>query len=93
LAADEPPAELPLTRLVEPDVVLRRKIVEFVERGDFGLASGTRNGGVYERVWYSEPIGVKEVAFESSVFLLNKAKGQQLKIQLILKELGLGERV
>ena len=70
-----------LTRLVEPDTVLRRKIVEFVENGDFGLASGTKNGGAYERVWYHEPIGAEEVAFESSVFLLTKAKAQQLKSQ------------
>jgi len=31
-----------LTRLIEPDSVLRRKIIEFVEHGDFGLASGTK---------------------------------------------------
>jgi hypothetical protein len=68
-----------LTRLVEPDTVLRRKIVEFVDHGDFGLASGTKNGGAYERVWYDEPIGAEEVAFESSVFLLSKTKAQQLK--------------
>jgi hypothetical protein len=68
-----------LTRLVEPDSVLRRKIVEFVEHGDFGLGSGTKNDGAYERVWYHEPIGAEEVAFESSVFLLSKAKAQQLK--------------
>jgi hypothetical protein len=29
---------------------LRRKIVEFVGHGDFGLASGNKNGGAYERV-------------------------------------------
>jgi hypothetical protein len=68
-----------LTRLLEPDTVLRRKIVEFVGHGDFGLASGNKNGGAYERVWYAEPIGADEVAFESSVFLLTKAKAQQLK--------------
>src|SRR5262249_5948552 len=67
-----------LTRLVEPDTVLRRKIVEFVERGDFGLASGNKNGGSYERIWYAEPINAEEVAFESNVFLLTKAKAQQL---------------
>ena len=39
-----------LTRLVEPDTVLRRKTVEFVERGDFGLASGNKNGSAYEVV-------------------------------------------
>src|SRR6185436_6927572 len=31
-----------LTRLVDPDTILRIKLLEFVERGDFGLASGRR---------------------------------------------------
>jgi Protein of unknown function (DUF499) len=68
-----------LTRLIDPDTILRRKIVEFVERGDFGLASGAKDGAQYERLWYAEPIGAEEVAFESSVFLLTKAKAQELK--------------
>ncbi len=33
-----------LTRLIDPDTILRRKIVEFVECGDFGLASGAKDG-------------------------------------------------
>ena len=37
-----------LTRLIDPDVVLRRKIVEFVEGGAFGLASGTKADGRYD---------------------------------------------
>ena len=68
-----------LTRLIDPDSILRRKIVEFVERGDFGLASGAKEGAQYERLWYAEPIGSEEVAFESSVFLLTKAKAEELK--------------
>ncbi len=51
-----------LTRLIDPDAVLRRQIVEFVGRGDFGLASGEGNGGQYERLWFAEPIGAEEVA-------------------------------
>jgi hypothetical protein len=70
-----------LTRLIDPDAILRRKIVEFVERGDFGLASGANDGGRYERLWFDERIGAEEVAFEPSVFLLSKAKAQQLKAQ------------
>jgi len=54
-------------------------LLEFVERGDFGFASGPKNGGAYQRIWYSEPIGAEEIAFESTVFLLTKAKAQQLK--------------
>ncbi len=68
-----------LTRLIDPDAVLRRKIVEFVERGDFGLASGGKDGAQYARLWYAEPIGAEEVAFEASVFLLTRAKAQELK--------------
>ena len=44
-----------LTRLIDPDAILRRQIVEFVSKGDFGLASGTKNDGSYERLWYAEP--------------------------------------
>lgn len=67
-----------LTRLVDPDAALRRKIVEFVESGDFGLASGAVDGG-YERLWFAEPVGTEEVAFEASVFLLTKAKAEELR--------------
>ena len=68
-----------LTRLIDPDVVLRAKVVEFVERGDLGLASGERSDGTYERVWFAEPIDSEEVAFESGVFLLTKARAKALK--------------
>lgn len=69
-----------LTRLPDPDVVLRSKIVEFVGKGDFGLASGGKTGGNYERVWYEEPIGPEEVTFEAGVFLLRKDKAKALKV-------------
>ena len=68
-----------LTRLIDPDTVLRRRVVEFVEAGDFGLASGDEGDGNYQRVWYKEPVGVDEVAFESGVFLLSKAKAEELR--------------
>jgi hypothetical protein len=68
-----------LTRLLDPDTTLRGKIVEFVGRGDFGLASGPKADGTYERVWCEEPVTADEVAFESGVFLLTKAKAQALK--------------
>jgi len=58
-----------LTRLLDPDRVLRDKIVDFVSKGDFGLASGQKTDGTYERVWYSEPISPDEVVFEANVFL------------------------
>ena len=68
-----------LTRLVDPDAALRRKIVEFVESGSFGLASGNTPDGHYKRVWYAEPVGMEEVAFEPSVFLLTKTQSNQLR--------------
>ena len=68
-----------LTRLLDPDRVLKAKIVEFVERGDFGLASGRRPDGTYERVWYQERVPEDDVAFESDVFLLRRAQAQALK--------------
>ena len=68
-----------LTRLLDPDAVLRRQIAGFVGNGDFGLASGEKGDGRYERVWYKEPANPEEVAFESGVFLLTKAKAEQLR--------------
>jgi len=71
-----------LTRLLDPDSILRGKIVEFVDRGDFGLASGLKPDGSYDRFWFGEFIGTEEVAFEPGVFLLTKAKAQALKSDL-----------
>lgn len=79
-----------LTRLLDPDATLRGKIVEFVDKGDFGLASGQRAdlpaapgadkaGGNYDRVWFGEPVGYDEVSFEAGVFLLLKTKAKALK--------------
>jgi uncharacterized protein DUF499 len=67
-----------LTRLLDPDSILKNKIVEFVGKGEFGLASGKSNGG-YARVWFSEPIAQDEVAFEPDVFLLRRSAAEALK--------------
>ncbi len=69
-----------LTRLIDPDTILQRQIVDFVARGDFGLASGAREDGSFERLWYAEPINTEEVAFEANVFLLTRSKAEELKI-------------
>ncbi len=68
-----------LTRLLDPDTTLRNKIVEFVRKGDFGLASNRQDDGTYERVWFAEEIEVEEVSFEYQVFLLLKDKAQALR--------------
>jgi len=68
-----------LTRLLDPDTVLRSKIVEFVGRGEFGLGSGQKPDGTYARVWFSEPAPPDEVTFEAGVFLLNRTKAKGMK--------------
>ena len=68
-----------LTRLVDPDTTLKSRILEFVDRGDFGLASGKKVDGTYERVWFQELAASEEVAFEADVFLLRKAVAETLK--------------
>jgi hypothetical protein len=67
-----------LTRLVDPDVVLRRKIAEFVSHGDLGLASGRKSDGTYERSWFEDLVGAEEIAFEPDVYLLRKAVAEAL---------------
>jgi hypothetical protein len=64
---------------VDPDAILKNKIVEFVGRGDFGLASGAKADGTYERLWFQDLVAPDEVAFEAGVFLLRKSTAQALK--------------
>lgn len=68
-----------LDRVLDPDTYLRSKIPEFVERGDFGLASGQKPDGTYEHVWYKELLPTDEVTFDADVYLLKKAKALELK--------------
>jgi hypothetical protein len=67
-----------LTRLLDPDSVLRGKIVEFVGRGDLGLASGLRPDGSFERVWFNEIISGDEVSFDADAYLLTKTRARAL---------------
>ncbi|MGH9367934.1 MAG: DUF499 domain-containing protein, partial [Thermoanaerobaculia bacterium] len=68
-----------LTRLVDPDAILKNKIVEFVGRGDFGLASGLKTDRSCDRLWLQELVAPDEVAFDTGVFLLRKATAESLK--------------
>lgn len=68
-----------LTRLLDPDVTLRGKIAEFVDHGDFGVSSGQRADGGYDRIWFKELIAADEIAFESNVFLLRADTATRLK--------------
>jgi len=68
-----------LTRLIDPDTILRNKIVDFVSRGDLGLASGRNAEGGYDRVVFNEFTDPADVIFESGVYLLLKSKAIELK--------------
>ncbi len=68
-----------LTRLIDPDGVLKAKLVEFVGRGDFGLVSGYQPDSTYDRLWFGEPVPTDEVAFDRGVFLLTKQRAKALR--------------
>ena len=68
-----------LTRLMDPDTVLRTKIVEFVSNGSFGLASGATEKGGYERLWYAEAVNIDDVALDEGMFLLKKETAEALR--------------
>jgi hypothetical protein len=64
---------------VDPDAILKSKIVEFVSRGDFALASGRKPDGSYERMWFEELVAADEVSFDAGVFVLRKGLAKALK--------------
>lgn len=68
-----------MTRLLDPDAILKRKLVEFVENGDFGLASGKRLDGTYERLWFKENLDADEVSFAHDVYLIKRDNAEALK--------------
>ena len=68
-----------LTRLVDPDAVLRRKIVEFVAKGDFGLGSGRTADGRFDRLSFRETVSPDDVMFEADVYLLTRGLAERLK--------------
>lgn len=68
-----------LTRLRDPDRVIREQVKGWVEGGEFGLASGGSDGGTFSRVWFGEAIGEEEIVFESGVFLLTREKAESVK--------------
>ncbi len=68
-----------LTRLLDPDSTLRGKITEFVSKGEFGLASGPKPDGTYDRLWFDEMLSPDEVMFDGNVFLITKARAKALK--------------
>jgi hypothetical protein len=64
-----------LTRLLEPDRVLRARIAEWVARGEFGLASGAASGG-YARMWFNELLPPEAIQFDADTYLLRRAAAE-----------------
>jgi hypothetical protein len=63
-----------LVRLVDTERTLREQIVRWVEAGEFGLASGQRPDGTFQRVWFKVPLAQEEVAFDTQTFLLTQER-------------------
>ena len=58
--------------------MLRQKVQEFVAKGDFGLASGEKEPGNFNRCWYKQPVSADEVTFNSDTFLITKSRAEQM---------------
>ena len=67
-----------LTRLADPEKTLREQIRKFVETGEFGLASGLKANGKYQRVRYNQAISQEEIEFDQDVYLLKSDKARSL---------------
>lgn len=61
-----------LTRLLDLDRVLRSRIAEWVERGEFGLAAGAHAGGQWSRIWFRELVPPEAIAFNANMCLLRR---------------------
>ncbi len=68
-----------LTRLLDPDAVLKPKIAEFVMRGEFGVAWGEKAGGGFETVRFQDLLAPDDVEFNGEMFLLRKETALALK--------------
>lgn len=71
-----------LTRLIDPDAVLRSRIVGWVADGEFGLGSGGGSEGLPyapQRVWFREPVPPEEVMFDPDICLLTRKVADRLK--------------
>lgn len=69
-----------MDRLLDPDAYLRTRVPGFVSEGAFGLGSGPRKDGTYDRVWFDEPVSSDEIAFDPGIFLLLKDTAAALKM-------------
>lgn len=72
-----------LTRMVDPERVLTEQIIRFVEQGEFGLGSGQRPDGSFERFWFNEKVRPEEITFDAQTFLAIKEKAESIVTPII----------
>lgn len=70
-----------LTRLIDPDTVLRYKIPEFVEKSEFALASDPQPDGSFRHLYFGKMISPEDVTFDSETFLVQKKNAEELTRQ------------
>lgn len=63
-----------LTRLADPDAVLKNKIHDFVYKGDAGLISASNAEGSGYHLWFKEDVDTSEIMFVSEVSLVMAKK-------------------
>jgi hypothetical protein len=68
-----------LTRLLDPDKVLREKIPELAARGELGFATGQRPEGGFNRFWFSENVPAEEIDFGYDAFVIRKDRAKTLR--------------
>jgi hypothetical protein len=68
-----------LTRLLDPDKVLREKIPELVARGDLGFAAGEGPEGGFNRLWFNEKLFPEDIDFVYDVFVVRKDRAKALR--------------
>ena len=68
-----------LTRLMDPDAVLRGRVVEWVGKGDFGLGSGRGADGRPSGCGSGKRSAAEDVMFDSEVCLLTGERAAALK--------------
>lgn len=71
-----------LIRLLDPEEVLHRQIAAFVERGEFGFASGIAPSGAPERLWFGagDPLPAAEITFGDGTYLVTKARAEACRV-------------
>jgi hypothetical protein len=68
-----------LTRLIDPDKVLREKISELVGRRELGFATGQRSEGDFNRFWFGdESVPAEEIDFGYDAFVIRKDRAKAI---------------